>query len=154
MEDHVFEKIVSDLVGMHYQGSIGLYSNNEPYMDSKIIMKMQYIRRFLPYNILYLYTNGSLLDYEKATTSLKYLNRLVIDDYCEKGMSDNIKDIYQRLNEKEKNKVDVYLRMRDEILNNRTGYAMNRSKMKKSLYSACACPFEQLVIRSSGHVSR
>lgn len=85
--------------------------------------------------------------------SLKYLDRLVIDDYGRKNTSKKIQDIYEKLSESEKNKVDVYLRMEDGLLNNRVGFAMNRSKMKKSIDSACACSFEQMVIRSDGHVS-
>lgn len=154
MEKEVFEKIIRDLSNMNYQGSIGLYSNNEPYIDQNILSKMEYVRSFFPNNILYLYTNGSLLDYEKVKISLKYLDRLVIDDYGRKNTSKKIQDIYEKLSESEKNKVDVYLRMEDELLNNRAGFAMNRSKMKKSLDAACACPFEQMVVRSDGHVSR
>lgn len=46
MEKEVFEKIIRDLSNMNYQGSIGLYSNNEPYIDQNILSKMEYERSF------------------------------------------------------------------------------------------------------------
>lgn len=86
--------------------------------------------------------------------SLIYLDRLVIDDYRNDEIHLNIFKIYERLSDTEKKKADIYLRLEDEFLSNRASFAGNRKKMKKSLNSACACPFEQLVIRSDGHVSR
>lgn len=154
MEQEVFEKIINDLLEMNYQGAIGLYSNNEPFLDQEIVSKMKYVRSLLHDNILYLYTNGSLLDLEKVQNSLLYLDRLVIDDYGDDEISKNIHQIYKSLTEVEKKKIDIYLRLEDEFLGNRAGFACNRKKMKKSLDSACACPFEQLVVRSDGHVSR
>lgn len=71
-----------------------------------------------------------------------------------KEVSDNIHQIYEKLTGSEKEKVDICLRLENEFLNNRAGFANNRKKMKKSLDSVCACPFEQLVVRSDGHVSR
>lgn len=86
--------------------------------------------------------------------SLIYLDRLVIDDYGDDEIHLNIFKIYERLSDTEKKKVDIYLRLENKFFGNRAGFAGNRKKMKKSLNSACACSFEQLVIRSDGHVSR
>lgn len=66
MEYEIFEKIINDLVEMNYQGAIALYSNNEPFIDKTIVSKMKYVRSLLPDNVLYLYTNGSLLDKKKG----------------------------------------------------------------------------------------
>jgi MoaA/NifB/PqqE/SkfB family radical SAM enzyme len=164
MEDSIFTKIVHELAAMSYQGLIGLSSNNEPYIDEKIIPRIAQCRAACPQARLYLYTNGTLLNAERVLSSLRAgLDRMVIDDYSDDlSLSANASQIVSVLDQPEHAwaaaKVDVVIRQRHERLRNRAGRAPNKLCQEVrtfALYSdaGCTSPFKQMVIRPTGKVS-
>lgn len=54
MRRDLFEKIIIELQTLNYSGRIGLFSNNEPFLDKRIIDFAKYAREHLPYAYLYL----------------------------------------------------------------------------------------------------
>jgi len=164
MDDAVFTKIVRELGLMSYQGLIGLSSNNEPYIDDKIVPRIAECRKACPLARIYLYTNGTLLNIEKVLLSIQAgLDKMVIDDYGDDLLlSANARQIVAALNRPENawaaTKVDVFIRQRHEVLRNRGGRAPNKPSAKYrvfELYSDAGCtkPFKQMVIRPTGQVS-
>ena len=51
MSEELFRKIIDDLAGMHYTNRIALYSNNEPFLDERIIDFHKYANEKLPHAI-------------------------------------------------------------------------------------------------------
>ncbi len=65
MEDALFEKLIDDCTAFPLP-SIEPFLNGEPFVDSKIIPRMEYIRKKLPNTKLRIYTNGYALSPKKT----------------------------------------------------------------------------------------
>lgn len=85
MKHDLFEKIITELKVLNYSDRIGLFSNNEPFLDKRIIYFVKYAREYLPHVYLYLYTNGSLLTLQKHSEIMQYLDYIAIDNYDDIG---------------------------------------------------------------------
>lgn len=81
MSEKLFHKIIKDLEDLNYEGKVCLFSNNEPFLDDRIIDFQICARRKLPKAHLYMYTNGTLLTEEKFLNIIPYLDELIIDNY-------------------------------------------------------------------------
>lgn len=144
MDKYIFEKIINDLKKINYNGTVGLYSNNEPLLDSDIISKAEYIKKMIPNCKLYIYTNGILLTQSIMEKLIPCLDCLTIDCYDDKlKIPGNIRDIilWAKAHNVE-SKIIVYKRKQTEKLSNRAGQAPNRNRLNRSLKSTCAAPFE------------
>lgn len=151
MTEEIFKKIIGELESINYQGTIALFSNNEPFLDDRIIEWNKYMRSKLPKAYIYLYTNGSLLDIEKLEELLPVMDRMVIDNYEMK--KEKILEIttWCSTNALGK-KVEILNRKQDEILSSRGGQAPNKNDVK-TINEKCFYPFQQLIIRPDGKIS-
>lgn len=152
----LFEKIINQLSAINYDGRISLFSNNEPFLDDTIIEKHKYAREKLPLARMHLFTNGTLLNIEKFSQIIQYLDELVIDNYQQDlQLIKPCKEIqyYCEEHPELKKKVTIVLRKRDEILSNRGGDAPNREDTVSYPDAKCVLPFKQLIIRPDGKVS-
>ena len=61
MDIQLFKKIIQELSELEYSGRLGMFSNNEPFLDSRIEDLTKYAREKLPNAVIYLYTNGTVL---------------------------------------------------------------------------------------------
>lgn len=155
MDENLFKSIINQLEEMNYSGKLALHSNNEPFLDSRIIEFAQYAREHLPNAHIYLFTNGTLLTLEKFKKIIPYLDSITIDNYDDKlRLHKNSKDIYLycKNNPKLDRKVNIVLRKVNEVLNTRGGQAPNNQK-KKTYTMSCILPYKQLVIRPDGKIS-
>lgn len=155
MDEKLFYKIIDELGELHYRGRVALHSNNEPFIDTRIIEFAKYAREKLPHAFLYLYTNGTLLSVEKLEEIMKYLNKIYIDNYDDAlQLSEPVQKIHEYcLQHKELNRrVEIHLRKINEILYTRGGQSPNNTK-KEVLNSSCILPFKQMVIRPDGKCS-
>ena len=153
MELSLFRKIIGELEGMHYQGTLSLYSNNEPLLDERLFEMLAYARKKLPDASHALYTNGLLLNEEKLSRLEKLLDTLVIDIYSgERLVSDRFAWLasYQAAG---RCRVQPVLRNKNQVLTTRAGVSPNK-KTEKNFHSFCLYPFRQMVIRPDGKVSR
>lgn len=164
MTDGLFERIISELSALHYDGLIGLSSNNEPFIDKNIISRIRLCRIACPQARLYLYTNGTLINGETVLNAIRAgLDKMVIDDYSDDlVLSAHARSIVETLDRPENgwaaSKVEVVIRKRNEVLRNRAGRAPNKSCATNRVFKlyadmGCTKPFKQLVIRPTGQVS-
>lgn len=157
MTMELFKKIVRELNELNYDGNICLFSNNEPFLDDRIIDFQKYAKRILPDAYFYLYTNGTLLTMEKFISIIEYLDELIIDNYNQQlqliPMVQKIVD-YCESHDKLRRKVTVILRKPNEILTSRGGDSPNK-KMNKVEFAddSCVFPFLQMIVRPDGKVS-
>lgn len=155
MNENLFKSIIKQLKDLNYNGRLAFHSNNEPFMDKRIIDFVKYARQNLPKAYIYMYTNGTLLTMDKFLSIVPYLNKIHIDNY-----NDNLKlnktskaiNDYCRKNKLIDLKVEIHLRKIHEVLNTRGGQSPNNHK-KKTLNMSCILPFKQLVIRPDGKIS-
>lgn len=155
MEPDLFNSIIKQLKELNYSASIGLFSNNEPLLDKRIVELCKITKEALPNAFLYLYTNGLLLTVKKLDELMPYLDKLIIDNYNDKReLVEPVKEIYRYCSKKSlySGKLEIIMRKQKEHLTTRAGQSGNRSKIKP-LKSPCIYPFCQLVIRPDGKIS-
>lgn len=155
MEEEIFYKIIDELAELNYSGTVDLCSNNEPFLDKRIIQFAKYARQMLPNAYLFFYTNGTLLTTDLFREIEPYVNRIDIDNYSDTlEMIPSIRKIYDYCyeNDIESKKVNIILRKVNEVLSSRGGQAPNKLNAKASK-KPCILPYVQLVVRSEGKVS-
>lgn len=154
MEKELFIKIISELKQLNYTGNVALYSNNEPFLDERIVEFAKYARETLPLANIYLFTNGTLLTLEKYQAIMPYLDYMHIDNYSDTfTLIKPVREIFeQSKNNTELEKAVIYLRKQNEVLTSRGGQAPNK-KMNRGLNIPCLLPYQQFIIRPDGKVS-
>lgn len=155
MRRDLFERIITELQFLNYSGRLGLFSNNEPFLDKRIIDFAKYAREHLPHAYLYLYTNGSLLTLKKYNKIMRYLDYMVIDNYDDTGkVQSALSEIITLCEQNEllDQKTLISIRRQTEVLYTRGGNAPNRGYIEP-LNMTCTLPFQQLVIRPDGKLS-
>ncbi len=155
MSEELFHKIIDELAELNYSYRLGLYSNNEPFLDEHIIERAKYAREKLPNAFLEIYTNGTQLTLDKFLEIMPYLDSLKIDNYHQQlKLHKPVQEIYDYCMEHEvyMEKLRIYPRKMDEVLSTRGGSAPN-AQIKKTLDAGCILPFKQMVIRPDGKVS-
>lgn len=156
MDMELFHKIIDELAGLNYEGSLCTFSNNEPLLDKRIVELNRYARKKLPKARMHLFTNGTLLTVELFLQLIEYLDELIIDNYNQELKLIEINKVIAEYVEKHpelKKKVTIVLRKQNEILTSRGGDAPNRENIVSFPGHRCALPFEQMVIRPDGKVS-
>lgn len=155
MDAGLFESIVRQLGELGYQGSIGMYANNEPLLDGRIFEFCGMARRGVPRAFLYMLTNGSLLTLEGLRELMKHLDGLIINNYADdKRLPPRLAEVarYVEGEPSLRGRVFIYLRRRNEFRTNRGGTAPNRGRIIP-LSSRCLMPFKQMVVLPDGRVS-
>lgn len=164
MEDSVFQKIINELSILNDRKRIAFHSNNEPYLDEKIIQRIEYARKRCPEAHLFIYTNGTLLNTQRVIDSIDAgLDHITINNYSDDlVIHNNIQDIISEMNgtkyQKYVTKIVVVLRKLNEIISNRAGCAPNKNVNNFKEYLLCQAigctqPFRKLAIRPTGEVS-
>jgi hypothetical protein len=157
MPEPLFKKIIDDLKDWDYRGTLNLFSNNEPFVDKRILDFLAYARAQLPNTFILIISNGTLLNVAKAEKALEMLSSMVINDYnVEHKLSANVIEIIDHLNSKRPDlakKLNVTVRSPLEVKTNRGGNAPNREDLPQVFHSRCAYPFFQMVIRPDGKIS-
>lgn len=157
MSEDLFKKIIDELKMINYSGRLALFSNNEPYLDERIIEFMKYARKSVPNAYIYVYTNGTMLTLDKYKESMKYLDEIHIDNYSDDERMLPVVQEIKRYIEKEKpeffSRTNIDMRLQNQILFNRGGQAPNRKGGSKRTKTRCSYPYLQMVIRPDGKVS-
>lgn len=156
MSEELFYNIIGQLEKLNYSGRISLFSNNEPFLDKRIIEFSKYMREHLPNAKIHMFTNGTLLTMDKFIAIIDYLDELIIDNYTQDlHLIDNAENIRLYCEEHTEliEKVSIVLRKPKEILTSRGGMAPNRKEQESYPDVRCAFPFQQLIIRPTGQVS-
>lgn len=156
MSEELFLKIINNLEDLKYCNALSLFSNNEPFLDSRMIKFLKLAKERLPNAYHYIYTNGSVLTPELFIEAEKYLDLIVIDNYNDSlELNGPVKKIYELFenNRAYKDKVRIDIRKKTEILSSRGGEAPNRKDSLKTIKNLCVLPFVQLIIRPDGKIS-
>ncbi len=155
MKEELFEEIIRQLADLNYKGNLGLFSNNEPFLDKRLVSFAKLAREKLPEAFIHIYTNGTILTKEKVLEIMPYLDRMVIDNYNDElelnPTSLEVLELCREYPELDK-KIEIHLRKIHEVLYTRGGQAPNNQK-KKTFHMPCLLPYEQLIIRPDGKVS-
>ena len=155
MDETLFHKIMDELGELNYSGRLALHSNNEPFLDSRIIEFARYAREKVPNAYIYMFTNGTLVTLNKFNEIIPYLDKMIIDNYDDElKLHENAKAIHElcRKNSRLDKKVEIHVRKIHEVLSTRGGQSPNNQK-KKTLAMSCILPYKQMVVRPDGKTS-
>ncbi len=155
MPEEIFKKIILDLKDMGYSGRLSLHSNNEPFLDDRIIGFAKFAHENLLNATIDICTNGTLMGIDKFKAIIGYVDEMIIDNYNDSlEINPEVEEIerYIKGDDYLNKKVTISLRKQNEVLRSRGGQAPNRND-NKSWDCSCILPFIQMVIRSSGEVS-
>jgi radical SAM protein with 4Fe4S-binding SPASM domain len=155
MPDELFDNIITQLNKLNYDGAIGLYSNNEPFLDKRIIRFMGRVYDLLPDAFKYIYTNATLMSFDDFLTAIDLLDMMVIDNYTDGStFLPIVKKVYNYCldNSKIADKVKICIRNYDQQLTTRGGQAPNRKSVQMGSIT-CTMPFQQFIVRPDGCVS-
>ena len=160
MTERLFASVVDQLAEVDYTGYFGLFSNNEPLLDSRLQAFASEARQRLPHAFFNLMTNGTLLDVDGFKHLMRNFDRLVIDNYNNQPqMHPNVQEIYSfcRTLEGERllrgKTVEISLRNRQDVLSTRAGQSPNKRPPSRPLKLPCVLPYLQFVVRPDGKVS-
>lgn len=156
MEEELFHSMINQLNRLNYAGRIALFSNNEPFLDDRIIEFHRYMRENLPNARTHLCTNGTLLSMDKFIEIMPYLDELIIDNYNnELKLIAPCREIveYCEKHIELKKKVTVILRKTKEVLTSRGGDAPNAEHAERYPEASCMLPYKQMIVRPDGKVS-
>lgn len=156
MTTEMFESIIEQLAELEYKGTVSLFSNNEPFIDERIIDFAAYTRKKLPEAKISVYTNGTLLTEEKYRNIISYLDVMWIDVYVTKENPDVPEHIQKIMNvaklEGWDEKTTLSIVKYDMVRFSRAGNSPN-SKVNYILQRPCILPYAQMVIRPDGKAS-
>jgi len=149
MTDELFEKIINELQELDYTGTIGLFANNEPFLDTRLEKFAKITREKLPKARIEIFSNGTIIKLQRFIEIIPSLDLLVIDNYNDKLIyNEPTKAIIKYLKENPEHKSKVSIRMRREtaLMSSRGGQSPNNSK-RKALPLSCLLPFYHFYIR-------
>lgn len=155
MDTILFKRIIDELGDLGYTGRLALHSNNEPFLDDRIIEFAKYAREHVPNAYIYMFTNGTLITLDKFNEIIPHLNKMVIDNYDDElKLHQNAQMIHEicRKNPLIDKKVEIHVRKVHEVLNTRGGQSPNNQK-KKTLLMSCILPYKQMIVRPDGKTS-
>lgn len=164
MSDRLLQKILRELSALSFSGFLGIQSNNEPFLDKKIIDRVGAARRYCPNAHLYMYTNGTLLNVERLGKLLDTgIDSVVIDNYSNTlTLHENIRIIdshFKAMRDRRYiERVTIVVQPENAVRTNRGGSAPNKQgpeydEYKELLGVGCLLPFKQIVIRPDGKIS-
>lgn len=162
MDDLVFRKIVKQLKGVNFIGSLCPQINNEPLLDGKIFERIRYIKQTLRDNVrISVETNGTLLTVSKIYRVFEEgADRICINDYADRRreyllFTRRIRRILQGLDVnriKREVSLEINHRLKKQILSDRLGKVKGRKVGITDREKFCDFPFYQLNINSKGGI--
>ncbi|MCZ9312653.1 MAG: SPASM domain-containing protein [Methanocorpusculum sp.] len=155
MDSNLVYKIIDELSSLEYSGNIALFSNNEPFLDERIVGFYKYAREHLPRAFIHIYTNGSVLSLEKFIEITQYLDRMIIDNYNDGfELNSGIKRLHEYCETHPDlfKKVIFSMRLQNQVLTSRGGQAPNKQNIP-TIRAKCVLPFSQIIIRPDGKIS-
>ena len=84
MPQELFGKIIKELKELDYSGTVGLFANNEPFLDTRLEAFAAKTRELLPKARIEVFSNGTVLKLDRFIEIIPYLDLLVIDNYSDK----------------------------------------------------------------------
>lgn len=154
MSEDLFMKIMAELKGLSYSGSIAFHCNNEPLLDERLPSLIQKARALLKTNYFYLSTNGILLDI-KLTHKLfeTGLDRIIINNYNDTHKLIPCVSEIAAENHSFKGELIVNYRAKTDYLCNRAGENPNSMLIAKKPFDIiCRRPLKEIVVGYDGTV--
>lgn len=153
METALYSKILDNLEEIQFQGRLSYHFYNEPLLHPNLTQYVELTKRRLPNVQLHLYSNGTLLTYQKfSQLRLAGVDKFIITRHMkdEKSPSYVFDSTYRGLSEGEKNSV-VYRSFKEVQLFNRGGILKTLGSDGLPLHP-CHLPSHMLTVTVDGRI--
>jgi len=150
MSEETFLRLMDQLNDLNYRGDVSFHFYNEPMMAKKFMWFVETARKRLPHSKLELYTNGTLLTYEKFIHLYELgLDRFIVTKHF--GEKTFVFDeTFSRLTDTHKERV-IYQGHDDIHMTNRGGLIKAGPESVPAL-SPCYIPNILMVVTHDGNV--
>ena len=154
MSEELFNSIIEQLAEIDYKGCLALFSNNEPFLDERIIQFARHARERVPHAFIHIITNGKLVTLDKFKEIIPYLDNLLIDNYePDKGKPENVLQIEREVAQQGISDKYSYFEIDKNAIRTSRGGNSPNSKISHTIDHICPLPYVQMVIRPDGKVS-
>ena len=151
MSDETFTKIVDELSGLKFSGTIHLHSFNEPLADRTIVEKVRFISKRLPKAQIKMNSNGDFLTLKLLRQLFSAgLEEISLTQYDGK-VSERLHKILDKAGNRERAIIKVRVKSDFDFVGNRGGLLGN-VVVCEPILADCNRPSSQLVIDYKGDV--
>jgi len=154
MPEETFRKVIDELAELNFNGLVGLWNNNEPLLDKRIVKFVKYASEKLPDANIAITTNGILLTPELGRKLLDAgLKTLHVDNYSDECIvRKNIKEFMDKVAKDFPDRTIILKeRFESEKLKNLAGWSPNK-RGPVYLKAFCRYPFTDFIITTNGNV--
>ena len=154
MSEQLYMKILSELKEINYKGSLGFWCNNEPLVDERIFDFIKKARDVFPNTPFGMYTNGILVNKEKAERLFKLgLNRLVISNYDDDfKLLNGVRDVYENL-DPNLGDVEISLQLKNNFKSYRAHETLGTDfSLPRPFHLICERPNREIIVVYNGTV--
>lgn len=153
LADEVVYGIIDELRRHKFEGNITYNLFSEPLLDKRLPKFVQYTREALPCALIYLNTNGDLLNLELWNILRKAGLEYAIVGQYDGQINNNISELLSELSDVEKKRLSVRLfDIHTKYVNNRAGLVKTDKQVTLPLKAFCMRPFYQLCVNYKGNI--
>lgn len=153
MDARMFYSIIDQLEELKYEGKLGLFSNNEPFLDDRISLFAKYARDKLPNANIYLITNGTLVTLDKFKEIISDLDLCIFDNYISDSIPENVAACLDYCKQNGIEEKIQYCKIPKDLIRSSRGGKSPNGQVSYITKWRCQLPLVQMVIRPDGKVS-
>ncbi|MEW6295839.1 MAG: SPASM domain-containing protein [Candidatus Diapherotrites archaeon] len=149
MELRLYKKIIGELSRIKFNGRLSPHFYNEPLLDERLPLLINYAREKLPEAFICIYTNGDLLDRKLFDELIKSGADNFFVTQHGKELGSGLKRLMNSLNEKEKKRITV------RVFGDKDTFTFNRGgllKLDSKKFNFCSFPSTSIVINWKGEI--
>lgn len=153
MSEKLFNKIMSDLHEIKFNGRLSFFLNGEPLLDKRLSKWINTAKNSCPEAFTFIITNGDLLTYERAIELLNSgLDAIKVNTYDDTTF-ESVAEVKERI-PKELSKRILHLDYSKKTDWTNRGGTVPFGGKRKDIGTVCLRPFRQLYITTSGLVAQ
>jgi radical SAM protein with 4Fe4S-binding SPASM domain len=156
MPDALYDKLITELAALDYDGTLKFFVNNEPLLDKRTPEFIRKAKASIPKVRTEVHTNGLKLNPKsgrellEAGLDLLYINNYSQEGKMHKGVEAFLKETAPDFPHAE---IVYHMRLLEEQLLNRGGTAPNGRPLDHALALPCILPFDEVVVTADGRVT-
>ncbi len=151
MDLELYNKIISQLVDLNFQGRISYDFYNEPLLCSKLIDFVSIARKALPLTSIELYSNGSYISPAKFQELISAgVSKFIVTKH-EKAVAIQFEETFKTMSDEDKKKVS-FRSFEDMTLFNRGGVLPEIGENRDLRLQPCFIPSEVMTVTVKGNV--
>jgi radical SAM protein with 4Fe4S-binding SPASM domain len=156
MPDALYDKLLTELAGIGYAGTLKFFVNNEPLLDPRTVAWIALAKARVPDIRTEVHTNGLKLNVSNGRELMEagldclYINNYSNEDKLHRGVLAFLAEVAPAYADRE---IHCQMRRLDDQLLNRGGTAPNGQSIPQPLPLPCVLPFEEVVVTADGRVT-